>query len=117
MLKVVLTDGHSKVTGIELLPLSTLDCKTPPGTKVLLVGKTTPLVEGMLPLTPDTIMVVGGRVDTLIERWELQQNLAMRDGQRKVANDPDYIPFVPFSKVLVTSSACGSVNAWFTHAS
>jgi len=95
----VLSDGHAKVTGIEVLPLTDLSPKTPPGTKVLLpVGAPARLVEGILLLAPDTLTVVGGRVDALVERWELQQNLAR---ERKMASNPDYIPFVPFSKVAL----------------
>lgn len=51
---------------------SACSLNTPPGTKVKLLG-TVPVKNGFLLLDDCKIAVLGGEVDHLIEKWELQR--------------------------------------------
>ena len=60
----------SFITVLLLLLFSSLN--TPPGTKVKLLG-TVQVKNGLLLLDDSKISVLGGEVDHMVEKWELQR--------------------------------------------
>ena len=72
MLKITLTDGHSNCSALEMEKISRLTLDTPPGTKILLSGKV-PVNHGFLLLTGSNTKILGGKVEKLIQNWELKR--------------------------------------------
>ncbi len=99
MLKVSLTDGHGWLHGVEVSEkLAKLDVGTPPGTKVrLLPGKEIPYVGGFLQLRQQHLEVLGGRVEPLVEKWEISRKLAQFT-RAKPSGPGGPPPWVPFGK-------------------
>eukprot|EP01039_Chlorochromonas_danica_P007606 gene7606-8406_t len=85
LLAVTLTDGHSKVVGIEMEHLSDLHANTPPGGKVLYSGG--PAVRGRLLLTRANLRYLGGEVSFLLDAHQANITAlrfrAMADPKRK----------------------------------
>ena len=75
MLKVSLTDGKTTVHGVEVTKIDGINLNTLPGTKVKL-AESIPISNGFLRLEPGTLKVLGGRVESLIEKWETSQKMA-----------------------------------------
>ncbi|KAG7251827.1 hypothetical protein CRUP_035034, partial [Coryphaenoides rupestris] len=88
MLRVHVTDGHTSCPALEYSQLSKIRImmvsagpysstvwNTPPGTKVKLLG-TVPVKNGFLLLEDSKICVLGGEVQFMVEKWELQRSLA-----------------------------------------
>lgn len=76
MLKLILHDGKSHITGLEISPIPSLSINTPPGTKVLLNNEGLQACHGIIWLSPSVISVLGGKVSHMIEKWELNRSLA-----------------------------------------
>ncbi|XP_067842535.1 tudor domain-containing protein 3 isoform X1 [Heptranchias perlo] len=100
MLRVQLTDGNVNCIGIEFSHLSKISLNTPPGTKVRLFG-TVKIRNGFLLLNDANIFVLGGEVDHLIEKWELQRSLA-KYNRSNIGAEGGPPPFVPFGQKCVT---------------
>lgn len=64
-LSLTLTDGHVKVTGIEIDTLSDIKSHTPPGGKILYLGGE--VTRGKLILTSKNCKYLGGEVSFLLE--------------------------------------------------
>ncbi|XP_062869186.1 tudor domain-containing protein 3 isoform X2 [Trichomycterus rosablanca] len=99
MLRLQMTDGHTACTGLELEHLSKISLNTPPGTKVKLVG-TVLVKNGFLLLDDSKISVLGGEVDHLIEKWELQRSLA-KHSRNNIGAEGGPPPFVSFGQKCV----------------
>ncbi len=99
MLKVSLTDGHGWLHGVEVAEkLARLDVNTPPGTKVrLLPGKEIAYISGFLQLRQQHLEVLGGRVEPLVEKWEISRKLAQFT-RAKPSGPGGPPPWVPFGK-------------------
>ncbi|XP_065158106.1 tudor domain-containing protein 3 [Atheta coriaria] len=75
MLKLNLTDGHTHCQAIEIDNIGGLSLhKTAPGTKVLL--KNAPVINGFLFLKPEMAIVLGGKVQAMFEKWEVNKNMS-----------------------------------------
>ncbi|XP_076879604.1 tudor domain-containing protein 3 isoform X2 [Brachyhypopomus gauderio] len=96
MLRLQMTDGQTMCTGLEFKHLPKISLNTPPGTKVKLVGSV-PLKNGFLLLDDSNIAVLGGEVDHMMEKWELQRSLA-RHSRSNVGAEGGPPPFVPFGQ-------------------
>lgn len=96
MLRVQMTDGHVTCTGLEFKQLSKISLNTPPGTKVKLLGNVQ-VKNGILLLDDSKIAVLGGEVDHMIEKWELQRSL-IKHNRRNVNAEGGPPPFVPFGQ-------------------
>ena len=72
MLKVVLTDGHTYCQAIENenIPFLSLT-KTAPGTKLKVINA--PILSGYILLQPNTCKLLGGRVESMYEKWEVNK--------------------------------------------
>ncbi|XP_058647673.1 tudor domain-containing protein 3 isoform X2 [Onychostoma macrolepis] len=96
MLRLQMTDGHTSCIGLEFEHLSKISLNTPPGTKVKLLGAVQ-VKNGLLLLDDSKITVLGGEVDHMIEKWELQRSLA-KHSRRNIGAEGGPPPFVPFGQ-------------------
>ncbi|XP_026234702.1 tudor domain-containing protein 3 [Anabas testudineus] len=96
MLRLQMTDGHTTCVGLEFKHLSKISLNTPPGTKVKLLG-TVQVKNGLLLLDDSKISVLGGEVDHMIEKWELQRSLA-KHSRSNIGAEGGPPPFVPFGQ-------------------
>lgn len=96
MLRLQMTDGHTTCVGLEFKHLSKLSLNTPPGTKVKLLG-TVQIKNGLLLLDDSKISVLGGEVDHMVEKWELQRSLA-KHSRNNIGAEGGPPPFVPFGQ-------------------
>ncbi|TRY92894.1 hypothetical protein DNTS_005708 [Danionella cerebrum] len=96
MLRLQMTDGHTSCTGLEFKHLSKFSLNTPPGTKVKLLGDIQ-VKNGIVLLDDSNIVILGGEVDHMIEKWQLQRSLA-KHSRRNVAAEGGPPPFVPFGQ-------------------
>ncbi|KAK0411954.1 hypothetical protein QR680_005942 [Steinernema hermaphroditum] len=88
--KYTFTDGHNSVSALRFDPVPGLTEKTMPGTKVLLTGPIT-LEAGLLLIDAKNCRVIGGKVDKLIEKWQMDQHGISRTAAKSGA--PKWIPF------------------------
>ncbi|KAI3376958.1 hypothetical protein L3Q82_000197 [Scortum barcoo] len=96
MLRLQMTDGHTTCVGLEFKHLSKLSLNTPPGTKVKLIG-TVQVKNGLLLLDDSKISVLGGEVDHMVEKWELQRSLA-KHSRSNIGAEGGPPPFVQFGQ-------------------
>ncbi|CAH2223929.1 tudor domain-containing 3 [Pelobates cultripes] len=103
MLRLQMTDGHTNCTAVEFRYLSKLSLNTPPGTKIKLLG-TVEVKNGCLLLDDTNTVVLGGEVEHLIEKWELQRSLS-KHSRSNIGTEGGPPPFVPFGqqRISVTS--------------
>ncbi|KAM4630738.1 tudor domain-containing protein 3 isoform 2-T2 [Polymixia lowei] len=99
MLRLQMTDGHTTCVGLEFKHLSKISLNTPPGTKVKLLG-TVLVKNGLLLLDDSKISVLGGEVDHMVEKWELQRSLA-KHSRSNIGAEGGPPPFVPFGQKCV----------------
>uniref|UniRef100_A0A8D0DFP7 Tudor domain-containing protein 3 n=1 Tax=Salvator merianae TaxID=96440 RepID=A0A8D0DFP7_SALMN len=100
MLRLQMTDGHTSCTAIEYNYMSKISLNTPPGTKIKLLG----IVEvknGCLLLNDSNTVVLGGEVEHLIEKWELQRSLS-KHNRSNIGTEGGPPPFVPFGQKCVS---------------
>lgn len=101
MLRLQMTDGHTTCTAVEFNYLSKLSLNTPPGTKIKLIG----IVEvknGCLLVDDTNTVVLGGEVEHLIEKWELQRSLS-KHSRCNIGTEGGPPPFVPFGQKCVSN--------------
>lgn len=103
MLRIQMTDGHTSCTAIEFNHLSKVSLNTPPGTKIKLLG-TVEVKNGCLLLDDTNTVVLGGEVEPLIEKWELQRSLS-KHSRSNIGTEGGPPPFVPFGQ------RCASVTS------
>ncbi|XP_022788842.1 tudor domain-containing protein 3-like isoform X2 [Stylophora pistillata] len=94
-LKVQLTDGHLTCYGLEIASIPDFSLSVPPGTKVCLSGTIT-VQESFLMLNANNTRVLGGEVEKLKEKWELNKTLAKHSRMTVSGDGPP--PFVPFDQ-------------------
>ncbi|XP_062982057.1 tudor domain-containing protein 3 [Elgaria multicarinata webbii] len=100
MLRLQMTDGHTSCTAIEYDYMSKISLNTPPGTKIKLLG----IVEvknGFLLLDDSNTVILGGEVEHLIEKWELQRSLS-KHNRSNIGTEGGPPPFVPFGQRCVS---------------
>ncbi|XP_072266588.1 tudor domain-containing protein 3 isoform X3 [Pyxicephalus adspersus] len=101
MLRLQMTDGHTVCTAIEFNYLSKVSLNTPPGTKIKLLG-TVEVRNGCLLLDDTNAVVLGGEVEPLIEKWELQRSLS-KHSRSNIGTEGGPPPFVPFGQHRVSA--------------
>ncbi|XP_028972599.2 tudor domain-containing protein 3 isoform X2 [Esox lucius] len=106
MLRLQMTDGHTNAVGLEFKPLPRISLNTPPGTKVKLIG-TVQVKNGILLLDDSKIAVLGGEVDHMVEKWELQRSLA-KHNRSNIGREGGAPPFVPFGQKCVKNQEVDS---------
>ncbi|XP_019606352.2 tudor domain-containing protein 3 isoform X4 [Rhinolophus sinicus] len=100
MLRLQMTDGHISCTAVEYSYLSKISLNTPPGTKVKLSG-IVDVKNGFLLLNDSNTTVLGGEVEHLIEKWELQRSLS-KHNRSNIGTEGGPPPFVPFGQKCVS---------------
>ncbi|XP_039964625.1 tudor domain-containing protein 3 [Bactrocera tryoni] len=103
-LQLELTDGQTTIHALELENISTLNMNLPPGTKIYFRSERLNLMQNFLILRSSELQVLGGRVEALVEKWELARTMLKyaKSGRRMSgANGPP--PWIPFGKKLENS--------------
>ncbi|XP_053954532.1 tudor domain-containing protein 3 [Anastrepha ludens] len=103
-LQLELSDGLTTIQALELENISALSMNLPPGTKIYFRAEKIQLMQGFLILRSSEIQVLGGRVEPMIEKWELARTMQKyaRSGRRMSgATGPP--PWIPFGKKVETS--------------
>ncbi|XP_012578732.1 PREDICTED: tudor domain-containing protein 3 isoform X2 [Condylura cristata] len=100
MLRLQMTDGHISCTAVEFSYMSKISLNTPPGTKVKLTG-IVDIKNGFLLLNDSNTTVLGGEVEHLIEKWELQRSLS-KHSRSNIGTEGGPPPFVPFGQKCVS---------------
>ncbi|CAH8286144.1 unnamed protein product [Eruca vesicaria subsp. sativa] len=75
VLKLVLTDGKIEISALEYSHIPSLNNDVVPGTKVRLENKAV-VRDGLVCLTPKEVTVLGGRVESLFEEWQMKRKYA-----------------------------------------
>ncbi|XP_048348770.1 tudor domain-containing protein 3 isoform X2 [Sphaerodactylus townsendi] len=96
MLRLQMTDGHTSCTAIEYNYMSKISLNTPPGTKIKLLG-VVEVKNGFLLLDDSNTVILGGEVEHLIEKWELQRSLS-KHNRSNIGTEGGPPPFVPFGQ-------------------
>lgn len=94
--KISLTDGHGICHAIEKRRIESLSSKIPPGTKIRLQpGQRIQCKSGFLLLEPAHVEVLGGKVEALVEKWAITQELAhfTRAKPAGVGGPPPWVAF------------------------
>ncbi len=100
MLRLSLTDGHAWLHCVEVSRLERIGFNTPPGTKVRLTPNAEiPYAGGFLQVGPSHLEMLGGRVETLAERWEIGRKMAQFT-RAKPSGGSGPPPWIPFGKKL-----------------
>uniref|UniRef100_A0A915PQL8 Survival of motor neuron-related-splicing factor 30 n=1 Tax=Setaria digitata TaxID=48799 RepID=A0A915PQL8_9BILA len=102
LIKVQLSDGFSSVQALQFEPIAKLNAETPPGTKVRLAGRI-PIENGMLLINGTNCQVLGGSVEKMVEKWNLEKK-SMRTTESSAPK------WIQFSKQRLPQSAL-PVNA------
>lgn len=92
LIKTQLTDGHTNVFALQFDPIPDLNTETPPGTKVCL-SDAIRIENGMLIINSRTCSVLGGNVNLLVEKWNVEKNFALKSNRNTDSAAPKWIPF------------------------
>ncbi|XP_071800914.1 recQ-mediated genome instability protein 1-like [Asterias amurensis] len=90
MLMLQLTDGHQSLEGMEYQPIPGLSVDTSPGTKIMVCG-TVQCRLGVLLLTAQSVQVLGGDVEGLLEtnsKLQILANALGVDGSQVSQQEP-----------------------------
>eukprot|EP00803_Ostreobium_quekettii_P001283 evm.model.scf_105.8 EVM.evm.TU.scf_105.8 scf_105:86719-93071(-) len=94
LLMLVLTDGQTKCRCIENRFCPALSTNISPGTKVLL--RSAQVKSGIVLCEPKSVEVLGGRVDSLAEAWEIGRKLGHdRSKGQDEGSAPKFKHFIP----------------------
>ncbi|XP_067647152.1 tudor domain-containing protein 3 isoform X2 [Eurosta solidaginis] len=103
-LQLELSDGQTTIQALELEHIPALSMDLPPGTKIYFRAEQLQLIQGFLILRSSELHVLGGRVEQMVEKWELARTMQKyaRSGRRMSgATGPP--PWIQFGKKLETS--------------
>ncbi|XP_036325544.1 tudor domain-containing protein 3 [Rhagoletis pomonella] len=103
-LHLELSDGVTTIQALELENIPALSTNLPPGTKIYFTSDRLELIQGFLILRSSELQVLGGRVEAMVEKWELARTMQKyaRSGRRMSgATGPP--PWIPFGKKVETS--------------
>lgn len=105
-LQLELTDGQTTIHALELEDISTLDMNIPPGTKIYFRSERLNLMQGFLILRSSELQVLGGRVEAMVEKWELARTmLKYAESGRRMSGANCPPPWIPFGRKLENSLA------------
>ncbi|GJQ86622.1 hypothetical protein Trydic_g15726 [Trypoxylus dichotomus] len=100
MLKLILTDGHNHCQAIEIGALPSLNHnKTPPGSKLLI--KKASINSGYIFLDENSCVLLGGKVLSLYEKWEINKSIAKHNRITYDGEGPP--PWVSFGQKIQSS--------------
>ena len=112
-----MTDGFVTCHGIEVSRLDGISLNTHPGTKVRVAGGgRIAVTNGNLMLQNGCLKVLGGRVEGITDKWEVQKKLVnfARENTRKLGQKDDSSsgppPWIPFEQQIDMDSIRLSLN-------
>uniref|UniRef100_A0A8C9P552 RecQ mediated genome instability protein 1 OB-fold domain-containing protein n=1 Tax=Spermophilus dauricus TaxID=99837 RepID=A0A8C9P552_SPEDA len=108
MLRLQMTDGHTSCIAVEFSYNPKISLNTPPGTKVKLSG-IVDVKNGFLLLNDSNTTILGGEVEHLFEKWELQRSLSKRN-RSNIGTEGGPPPFVPFGQKCVSHWCTPVIN-------
>lgn len=73
ILKLYLSDGVQNIQGIQMDPIGNIHINTFPGSKIRITSETADICHGFLLLFNSNTQFLGGKVDNLVEKWELNK--------------------------------------------
>lgn len=79
IIRLFFTDGHSSISALLLQSIPGITSDTPPGTKILILGKVD-VEGGFLILGKKDIRILGGKVDEMIEKWNVEKSSVRAGG-------------------------------------
>ncbi|XP_012866522.1 PREDICTED: tudor domain-containing protein 3 isoform X2 [Dipodomys ordii] len=106
MLRLQMTDGHTSCTAVEFSYMPKISLNTPPGTKIKLSG-IVDIKNGFLLLNDSNTTVLGGEVEHLIDKWELQRSLS-KHNRSNIGTEGGPPPFVPFGQKCISHAQVDS---------
>eukprot|EP00240_Pyramimonas_obovata_P014112 CAMPEP_0118949916 /NCGR_PEP_ID=MMETSP1169-20130426/50465_1 /TAXON_ID=36882 /ORGANISM="Pyramimonas obovata, Strain CCMP722" /LENGTH=211 /DNA_ID=CAMNT_0006896645 /DNA_START=17 /DNA_END=648 /DNA_ORIENTATION=+ len=107
MLRLKVTDGKMTAVAVEYRPVGQLNSDLPPGTKLLITDAH--IQSGIIMLQEKMMKVLGGRVDALLEEWEVQRKY--KGLERPVdASGEQAPPFLAFDPKAAPPAAPGSAR-------
>ncbi|XP_065359540.1 tudor domain-containing protein 3 [Calliphora vicina] len=100
-LQLELTDGVNTIAALELERIASLNLNVPPGTKLLIKAEKLKLLNGFLVLQPSDIQILGGKVEVLVEKWEVARHmLKYARSNRRLSGSGGPPPWIAFGKRL-----------------
>ncbi|XP_023309134.2 tudor domain-containing protein 3 [Lucilia cuprina] len=100
-LQLELSDGANTIAALEFERIPSLNLNVPPGTKLLIKAEKIKLLNGFLVLKPSDIQILGGKVEALVEKWEVaRQMLKYARSNRRLSGSGGPPPWIAFGKRL-----------------
>ncbi|VDN07381.1 unnamed protein product [Thelazia callipaeda] len=92
LIKIQLSDGFSNIQALQIEPIPKLNSKTPFGAKVRLTGKI-PIENGMLLIDETNCHLLGGVVEKVVEKWNLEKNWLQNPLRIAETKAPKWVQF------------------------
>ncbi|KAK6617976.1 hypothetical protein RUM44_002418 [Polyplax serrata] len=99
ILKLNLTDGVQNVQAIPMDQIGNIHMNTYPGSKIHITGENINICHGFLLLFNSNTHFLGGKVENLIEKWELNKRLAKHTRDRLEEGGPP--PWIGFGQKII----------------
>ncbi|CAP35423.2 Protein CBG17880 [Caenorhabditis briggsae] len=80
IIRLFLTDGHTSLSALVLHTIPGINSDTPPGTKIQINGKIEMEGGNFLILEKKHVKILGGRVEEMIEKWNVEKSSVRADG-------------------------------------
>ncbi|CAO4378152.1 unnamed protein product [Caenorhabditis nigoni] len=80
IIRLFLTDGHTSLSALVLQTIPGINSDTPPGTKIQINGKIEMEGGNFLILEKKHVKILGGRVEEMIEKWNVEKSSVRADG-------------------------------------
>ena len=109
-LMIEFSDGVNSLLALELENIAALSLNVPPGTKVWLKSERLQLMSGYLILKSSDLQLLGGRVESIVEKWELARTMQKyAKSGRRPSGSAGPPPWIAFGKKLeVAASGLGN---------
>ncbi|KAG8194106.1 hypothetical protein JTE90_003047 [Oedothorax gibbosus] len=100
ILRLLLTDGNTHVNCLQWGQWKSISMDTPPGTKIFLKPGKIPMQNSFMLLSEHQFTVLGGFVDQLVSKWELNKSLAHHVRTKENLDGSGPPPWIPFGKPI-----------------
>ncbi|KAM7354794.1 tudor domain containing 3 isoform 2-T2 [Cochliomyia hominivorax] len=98
-LQLELSDGANTIAALEFERIASLNLNVPPGTKLFFKAEKLKLLNGFIVLKSSDIQVLGGKVEVLVEKWEVaRQMLKYARSNRRLSGSGGPPPWIAFGK-------------------
>lgn len=98
-LQLELSDGVNPIPALELERIPNLNLNVPPGTKLYFKSDKLQMMQGFLVLKASEVQVLGGKVENMVEKWEVaRQLLKYARSSRRLSGTGAPPPWIAFEK-------------------